>query len=168
MVKASKEKDRSHILPAKIVDASDPRFPHVGSPRTKGIAVRYITQKKGSVVCLSGIAGTGKTFVQKIAYKAWTKAGYEAFGRRLGGKSRAWDCNSKPGCRAKHFARPLPNCEDKKRVITSRTIVVADEAGMIGTRGMVELLGYVRKGKGKLVLVGGCEAITAYRCRGRI
>jgi Ti-type conjugative transfer relaxase TraA len=162
VVKASK-KDRSHILPAKIVDAVIQDFPTL-EPEQKH-AVRHITQKKGSVVCLSGIAGTGKTFVQKIAYKAWKKAGYEVIGVAVAGKA-AHGLQLETGMPSETLCKTLADLRDKKRVITSRTIVVADEAGMIGTRDMEELLGYVRKGNAKLVLVGDARQLQPIDCGG--
>jgi Ti-type conjugative transfer relaxase TraA len=155
MVKASK-KDRSHVLSAKIVDAVIQKFPTL-EPEQKH-AVRYLTQKKGSVVCLGGGAGTGKTFVLKIAYTAWTKAGYEAIGVAVAGKA-AHGLQLETGMPSETLCKTLAELRDKKRVITPQTIVVVDESGMVGTRDMEELLGYVRKGKGKLVLVGDANQL---------
>jgi conjugative relaxase-like TrwC/TraI family protein len=43
-------------------------------------AVKVLTRRKGSVVCLTGIAGAGKTTVLDAAKQAWESAGYTVVG----------------------------------------------------------------------------------------
>ena len=52
-------------------------------------AVRHVTQHAGRVQCVSGWAGTGKTFMLDAARLAWEADGYTVHGSALSGKAAA-------------------------------------------------------------------------------
>lgn len=117
------------------------------------IAVEWITQGTGGTACVSGFAGTGKTF-SALAFK---KA-FEADGRQMIGVAIAWDAAKKleaeTGMPSYSAASILHRLEEGKLSINSKHVIVLDEAGMAGTETIAKLQSYVDKGGAKLVLQG--------------
>jgi conjugative relaxase-like TrwC/TraI family protein len=146
-------------------------------------AVRHLTTKPGSVVVLSGMAGTGKTSTLRACREAWEKAGFTVLGASLAGKAAKelakgsgiksdtlalLEMKMAPSLRSevKHHAKQLlraalqkPTFGAERLRIDPKTVLVVDEAGMVGTKQMARLLDAVQKGGGKLVLVGDARQL---------
>ncbi len=116
-------------------------------------AVEWITQGTGGTACVSGFAGTGKTF-SALAFK---KA-FEADGRKMIGVAIAWDAAKKleaeTGMTSYSTASILHKLEEGKLVLNSKNVIVLDEAGMAGTATIAKLQAFVDKAGAKLVLQG--------------
>ena len=116
-------------------------------------AVEWITQGTGGTACVSGFAGTGKTF-SALAFK---KA-FEADGRQLIGVAIAWDAAKKleaeTGMTSFSTASILHKLEEGKLILNSKNVVVLDEAGMAGTETIAKLQAFVDKAGAKLILQG--------------
>lgn len=116
-------------------------------------AVEWITQGTGGTACVSGFAGTGKTF-SALAFK---KA-FEADGRQMIGVAIAWDAAKKleaeTGMTSYSTASILHKLEDGKLTLNSKNVIVLDEAGMAGTETIAKLQAFVDKAGAKLVLQG--------------
>lgn len=116
-------------------------------------AVEWITQGTGGTACVSGFAGTGKTF-SALAFK---KA-FEADGRQLIGVAIAWDAAKKleaeTGMTSYSTASILHKLEDGKLILNAKNVIVLDEAGMAGTETIAQLQTYVDKAGAKLILQG--------------
>jgi conjugative relaxase-like TrwC/TraI family protein len=116
-------------------------------------AVEWITQGTGGTACVSGFAGTGKTF-SALAFK---KA-FEADGRQLIGVAIAWDAAKKleaeTGMTSYSTASILHKLEEGKLILNSKNVIVLDEAGMAGTETIAKLQSFVDKAGAKLILQG--------------
>lgn len=149
----------------------------------------HLTRTVGDVTCLSGMAGTGKTRLLRAAHEAWTKQGFHVIGCALSARAAAElkkgaDIESstiksfflrhdpsfteKATRRLAHDARQLARAALKKKTwrlktpkLTARTVLVVDEAGMVGTRDMERLIARVRHAGGKVVLVGDASQLQA-------
>jgi conjugative relaxase-like TrwC/TraI family protein len=142
-------------------------------------AVRQLTTRPGNIQVMEGMAGTGKTYTLKVAREAWERAGYRVVGMALSGvaagklqedagiesETIALRLAQLDGSRdfKRHHKRQLKRLIQGKRTyayggpkftINRKTIVVVDEAGMVGTRQMAKLIKQVRKAGAKLVLIG--------------
>lgn len=151
----------------------------------------HATQEAGAVRVISGMAGTGKTYMLRACREAWEKAGFKVAGAALSGKAaqelqmgsgivsdtlakRLWDLeHGGHQDRARHdvkqTARPAlskPTHPLNPFNVDKRTIVVLDEAGMVGTRQMERLIKAVERGGGKLVLVGDAKQLQAVEAGG--
>jgi Ti-type conjugative transfer relaxase TraA len=134
-------------------------------------ALYHITTRSGAVQAVSGVAGSGKSYLLGAAREAWEREGFQVMGCAIAGKA-AQGLEEGSGIRSTTVAK-LIGCEDfgtvgefnrpregQKRpgarewLLNKRTILVADEAGMIPTRQMERLVAAVEKAGGKLVLVG--------------
>lgn len=142
-------------------------------------AVRQLTMQPGNVQVMEGMAGTGKTYTLKVAKQTWEKAGYRVVGMALSAAA-AENLQEGAGIESetialrllqldgrgdlkRHHKRQVKRLLQGKRTYAYRgsrfrldrkTVVVVDEAGMVGTRQMAELVKRVRKAGAKLVLIG--------------
>lgn len=123
-------------------------------------AIRHITGRTGRIQCVNGMAGTGKTFMLGVANEAWQAVGFEIVGTALAAKA-AQGLQDGSGIQSTHIHRLLWELKNDKRTLTERTVLVVDEAGMIGTRMMEELVSLTEKSNSKLVLVGDHRQLQA-------
>ena len=123
-------------------------------------AIRHITGRPGRIQCVNGMAGTGKTFMLGVANQAWQAAQLEVIGTALAAKAAQF-LQEGSGIESTHIHRLLWELKNNKRVLTDRTVLIVDEAGMIGTRMMGELVSLTEKSNSKLVLVGDHRQLQA-------
>ncbi len=120
-------------------------------------ALYDITQETASIHAVSGMAGTGKTTLLKTAREFWEAQGFEVKGAALAAVA-AKGLEDGAGIKSQTIAKFLMDVERageaKKNILTAKTILVIDEAGMVGTRQMSELIEAVHRSGGKIVLVG--------------
>lgn len=122
-------------------------------------AVRHATTGF-DLACVQGVAGSGKTFMLGVVRKVFERAGYEVLGTSLAAKA-ARGLEEGSGIRSVHIHKLLKDIEQKKTSITKHTVLIVDEAGMVGTRQMQKLVSLVSKNNAKLVLVGDWDQIQA-------
>lgn len=123
--------------------------------------VRDLTQSGAGVVVGVGPAGTGKTFALDAARMAWEYDGYRVIGAAPTGVAaiRLEQGSAIDGCRT--IDRLLSQIERGEEELDRRTVLVVDEAGMVGTRKLVELAQLCERAKTKLVLVGDERQLAA-------
>ena len=120
-------------------------------------AVRHVTQNAGSVQCVCGWAGTGKTFMLDAARLAWERDGYTVYGAALSGKA-AKELSKGANIKSATIAKWIYDLDHPGRkdrlTLDSKSILVVDEAGMVGTRQLHRLMTEVERAGARLVLVG--------------
>ena len=91
-----------------------------------------------------------------VAHDAWRSAGYEVHGAALSGIA-AENLENGSGI----ASRTLPGLErqwgQERELLTDRSVLVLDEAGMVGTRQMKRVIREVEECGAKVVLVGDPE-----------
>lgn len=107
----------------------------------------------GDCVTITGIAGSGKTYMLGVAREVLSSAGYDLIGTALAADA-AKGLEQGSGIESTHLHRLLYDLKHDYTQLTNRTVVVLDEAGMVGTRQLSELLRRVDQAGSKLVLVG--------------
>ena len=141
---------RGHELSRQVVDAVLSRHSSLRDEQRE--AASFLTTAPGSVQMLSGLAGTGKTYVQRVCREAWEAAGLRVVGAALSAKA-AGELQDGSGIRSRTIASLLKAAEVTK-VFDAKTVLVIDEASMVGTRQMERLLGGAAEAGAKVVLVG--------------
>lgn len=116
-------------------------------------ALLHITEEPGAVKVVEGLAGTGKSYLLRAASQAWQGAGLNVIGVALAGKA-ADSLQQGSGIHSQTLHSLLAELDDGNRTLSSRNVVVLDEAGMVGTRQMARLLDHVHQAGAKAVLVG--------------
>jgi Ti-type conjugative transfer relaxase TraA len=107
---------------------------------------------------LEGLAGTGKSHLLGAAREAWEASGYEVRAAALAGKA-AKGLQESSGIRAQTLHSLLNDLKTGRDQLTDRTVLVIDEAGMIGSRQFAHLLEEIDEAKAKVVLVGDANQL---------
>ena len=128
-------------------------------------ALHHITETVGGIKVVSGMAGTGKTTLLDAAREVWEASGYNVRGAALSGKA-AQGLEEGAKIKSETIHKTLGDIEKGNIRITGHTILVVDEAGMVGTRQMERLISEVAKGGGKLVLVGDAKQLQPIEAGG--
>lgn len=116
-------------------------------------ALRHVCEAPGAVKIVEGMAGTGKSYMLGAARESWEAAGYEVIGTALQGKAKSI-LQASAGITSHTCHSLLWQLDHGACELTSKSIVVIDEAGMVGSRQTARLLDYIHKAGAKAVLVG--------------
>lgn len=107
----------------------------------------------GRVAVVEGAPGSGKSTAQRPIVAAYAAAGY-----RVIGSATAWKIASALGkdlgIESRATADWVALLERGKAVFDQRTVLIIDEAGLLGARDMLRLLEVVKASGAKLILVG--------------
>jgi conjugative relaxase-like TrwC/TraI family protein len=115
--------------------------------------VRDVCQGGAGVAVVVGRAGTGKTFALGIARHAWQLDGY----RLLASAPTGIATVTLQGEGFEDVAtcdRLLADLDRGRERLNARTVLVVDEAGMLGSRKLTRLLEHAEQAQAKVVLVG--------------
>lgn len=123
-------------------------------------AIGYLLST-GCLKVLSGIPGTGKSYVMAACREAWERAGYRVFGAALPGKA-AQGLAESSGIPSDTLTQRLLDLDPTRRStkgaprfrLDGRSVVVVDEMGMVDSRTFQSLLSHVIDAGAKLVLLG--------------
>jgi len=146
----------SHSLKANSVDAA---IVSRGLSDEQGFALRHITQGQ-DLETVVGIAGSGKSYMLGAAREVWEDAGYIVQGAALSGIA-AQNLQEGAGIKSHTIANRLWTWGTDRENLTSKHILVIDEAGMVGSKQMNALLAEAERGGAKVVLVGDYEQLQA-------
>jgi hypothetical protein len=122
--------------------------------------VRDVCQGGAGVALVIGRAGTGKTFALGIARHAWQLDGY----RLLAAAPTGIATMSLQGEGFEDVAtcdRLLGDLDRGREQLDARTVLVVDEAGMVGSRKLGRLLEHAQQAHAKVVLVGDDRQLAA-------
>ncbi len=107
-----------------------------------------------------GFAGTGKSAMLGVTRAAWEAEGYRVRGATLSGIA-AEGLEAGSGIASRTLASLEFGWKDGRDELTSRDVLVVDEAGMIGSRQMERVLSAASAAGAKVVLVGDPEQLQA-------
>jgi len=122
-------------------------------------ALGHVTRSR-DLVAVVGYAGTGKSTMLGVARQAWEAEGYRVVGAALSGIA-AESLEAGSGIGSRTLASLEHGWREGRDVLSSRDVLVVDEAGMVGSRQMERVLSAVRAAGAKVVLVGDPEQLQA-------
>lgn len=114
-------------------------------------AVERLTTSGHGVEVLIGRAGSGKTFALGAAREAWEASGHAVMGCATAARA-ARVLTDESGIESQTIARLLAGLGSSG--LPHGSVLVVDEAGMVGTRTVARLLDHARMADAKVVLVG--------------
>jgi Ti-type conjugative transfer relaxase TraA len=104
------------------------------------------------ISCVVGFAGAGKTTCLEAVKEGWEEAGYSVLGLAPTGKAER--SISECGIRSMTIHKFLKAQEKGEEVLTAKTVVIVDEAGMVDSRRFDKLQSLVAEAGAKIVPVG--------------
>jgi Ti-type conjugative transfer relaxase TraA len=138
----ARAEQRGLVLSSEQADA----LAHVTNGRDLGIVVGY--------------AGTGKSAMLGVAREAWEASGFEVRGVALSGIA-AENLESGSGIASRTIASIEHGWAQGRDMLTSRDVLVIDEAGMVGTRQLERVLSHAADVGAKVVLVGDPQQLQS-------
>jgi len=138
----ARAEQRGLVLSGEQADA----LAHVTDGRDLGIVVGY--------------AGTGKSAMLGVAREAWEAAGFEVRGVALSGIA-AENLESGSGIASRTIASMEHGWRNGRDMLTTRDVLVIDEAGMVGTRQLERVLSHAAEAGAKVVLVGDPQQLQS-------
>ncbi len=126
------------------IEIGDRRLPF---SREQQWAITTATEKS-EIAVIQGRAGTGKSSMLSAVRECYESAGWKVQGIALAGVA-AENLQQESGVESKTIASWLPRAE-----LDKRTVVIVDEAGMVGSKQMSGIIEKVEQAQAKLVLVG--------------
>lgn len=120
------------------------------------VMVRRLVVGGAAVQVVVGPAGTGKTFAMDAARDAWQAQGYSVTGAALARRA-AHELQDGAGIESTSVHALLMDLREfgpRELFGDARTVLVIDEAGMVGTRQLAELLDHAEHAHAKVVLLG--------------
>jgi hypothetical protein len=116
--------------------------------------VEALCRRGDGVAVVAGKAGTGKTFALGAAREAWQAAGYPVLGVATARRA-ANELQTGAGIRSTSVAALLSDLRRGGGAgLPRQCVLVVDEAGMVPTWELAELVDQVERVSGKVVLVG--------------
>ncbi len=114
--------------------------------------VRELCDRGDRISVVRAAAGTGKTFVLDAARDAWERDGQVVHGTALSARAalELFDQSSIPSMTIAQLTARLDDGNELPR----NSVLVVDEAGMVGTRDLARLAEAAEHARAKLVLVG--------------
>jgi len=122
-------------------------------------ALAHVTDGRDLGVVI-GYAGTGKSAMLGVAREAWEAAGYEVRGVALSGVA-AENLESGSGIASRTIASMEHGWGQGRDLLTTRDVLVVDEAGMVGTRQLERALSHAADAGAKVVLVGDPQQLQS-------
>lgn len=116
-------------------------------------ALQYVTETSGAVKAVRGLAGTGKSYLLRAAAETWVASKFNVTGVALAGKA-AQSLEEGSGIKSQTLHSLLNEISSGQKILLSNDIIVVDEAGMIGSRQMHDVLNYIHAAGAKAILVG--------------
>ena len=124
------------------------------SDEQKAMVAKLLSSGAG-VEIVVGRAGSGKTFALDAARAAWQSGGYHVIGAALAARAAA-ELQAGSGIASTTVDRLLGELDRPGPLCALRpgTVIVVDEAAMVGTRKLARLAAHAERGRAKLVLIG--------------
>jgi ATP-dependent exoDNAse (exonuclease V) alpha subunit len=107
---------------------------------------------------VAGSAGSGKSKAIEAARAAWEAAGYRVIGAALSGIA-AENLNRESGVESRTIASWEHSWQQGHAQLDRRSVLVVDEAGMVGSRQLERVLSEAKRQGAKVVLVGDAEQL---------
>jgi Ti-type conjugative transfer relaxase TraA len=119
----------------------------------------------GGLHAVIGHAGTGKSYTLKAVRQVYEAAGYNVQGVALAGVA-AEGMEVSSGIKATTICRKIYDWDNGRGKLNDKSVLVIDEAGMVGTRKMDRILSEAKAAGAKVIVVGDTKQTQAVEAGG--
>ncbi len=140
------------------------RHPHLDGEQADG-ARALLTSGNGYDLVI-GQAGTGKSTMLGAARAGWEEAGYKVIGTAVAARTAA-DLEAGTGIPSSSLTQLLADLREEGG-LTSRHVIVVDEASLVGSRTLDRLRSHVDGAGAKLVLTGDNRQLSSIDAGGAL
>ncbi len=137
--------------------------PHLSEQQRK--ALHHVTSSAHGLRLVTGMAGTGKSTLFKAAKLAWEAEGRTVSAVCLAAKA-ALGLSEASGIPTQTVQRLLTDMERGWHTLDANSVLLVDEAAMVGTRQMKALLDHCHKAHATLVLCGDARQLQSIEAGG--
>jgi conjugative relaxase-like TrwC/TraI family protein len=137
---------------------------HLDTEQADG--VRALLTSGNGYDLVIGQAGTGKSTMLGAAKAGWEEAGFKVIGTAVAARTAA-DLEAGTGIPSSSLTQLLADLR-KAGGLTSRHVIVVDEASMVGSRSLDRLRSHVDAAGAKLVLVGDNRQLSSIDAGGAL
>jgi conjugative relaxase-like TrwC/TraI family protein len=128
--------------------------------------VRQITTSGDGVEVVVGRAGTGKTYALAAAARVWRAGGYQPIGLGLAARV-AYELETSAGIPSTTVEQFLIDLDQAPNgILHRRNVIIVDEAGMVDTRRLADVVDHAQRPGAKVVLVGDHHQLPAVEAGG--
>jgi conjugative relaxase-like TrwC/TraI family protein len=138
---------------------------HASVGEDQAAMVRDLTQGGAGVALVVGRAGSGKTWALGLAREAFELDGHQVLGCAPTGIATV-GLAEEGFTDARTVDRLLLDLQAGRAELDGRSVLVVDEAAMVGTRKLAPLLGHAERAGAKVVLVGDDRQFTSIAAGG--
>jgi len=124
-------------------------------------AYKYLTNDDSSLKLLNGAPGTGKSFLLRAVREHY--GNMPVLGCALAA-SAANELEKSSGIKSQTLDSLLIELDTGKRELKKHSVIVVDEAGMVGIRKLNRLLDCARETNSKLIMVGDYNQLSPIEC----
>lgn len=151
----------AHGLPAATLDraiaAAESNGLSLGGEQKAALA--HVV-RPADLAIVTGYAGTGKSAMLSVARDGWERAGYRVQGAALSGIA-AENLESGSGIASRTLASLEHRWGQGRDMLDLRSVLVIDEAGMIGSRQMERVIAEAERRGAKVALIGDPQQLQA-------
>jgi Ti-type conjugative transfer relaxase TraA len=164
-------RDLEHTMLANANDLKQREGHRVSTDhQTNALASRQLTAEQqtafehligaGDLKCVVGYAGTGKSYLLGAAREVWEKEGYRVLGATLSGIA-AENLAGSSGIESRTLASRFYYWNKGEQLLTNKDVLVIDEAGMVGSQQMAQVMAQAERANAKVVLIGDPQQLQA-------
>ncbi len=139
------------IVPTHLIDEALAARPSLGSDQAA--AVTGLARSGNAVDIVIGPAGHGKSTMLDASRAAWDAAGFRTIGAAPSARAAA-ELQASSGIPSQTIDRLLGAIDAGYERLDRQTVLVIDEAGMVGTRKLANIIERAHQTSTKVVLVG--------------
>ncbi len=132
----------------------------------QAIGVRTLLTSGNGYDLVVGQAGTGKSTMLAAARIGWEQAGFRVIGTAVAARTAA-DLETGTGIPSSSLTHLLADLKEAGG-LTSRHVIVVDEASMVGSRGLDQLCRHADASGAKVVLVGDNRQLSSIDAGGAL
>ena len=136
-----------------------------GPSNEQRAAVHRLLTGERLVDSLIAAAGSGKTYSLNVAREMWEGSGYRVIGASLAARA-AKELEDQAHIPSRTIAKLLIDLDRGTEQLDDQTVLVIDEAAMVGTRALARLFDAADAGGSRLILVGDPHQLQSIEAGG--